>query len=142
MKTSKESLENLDSKNLSDNQTDDLKLDDTQEKEKESLFSTERNELAETKEEKIPENAMTHAVSMEEPTIEPSEPAEPKFSNSEIELKDAQFSKEDALRDDDQIELVLEVIGKDQSDNAMDLDKSKELGNVSVEINAQMRFPK
>ena len=30
-----------------------------------------RNELAETKEEKIPENtAVTHAVSMEEPTIE------------------------------------------------------------------------
>ena len=41
VKTIKESLENLDSKNLSDNQTDDLKLDDTQEKEKESLFSTQ-----------------------------------------------------------------------------------------------------
>ena len=43
----------------------------------------------------------------------------------------------DHLRDDDQIELDSEVMGKDQSGDAMDLDKSKELGNASVEINAQ-----
>ena len=136
LKTNKESLENLDSKSLSDNQTNDLKLDDTQAIEKELLFSTERNEVAETKEEKIPENAMAPAESVEEPTIKPSEPAEPKFTKSEIELKNEQFPK-DHLRDDDQIELDSEVIGKDQSGDAMDLEKSEELGNASVEINAQ-----
>ena len=51
-------------------------------------------------------------------------------------MKNEQFPK-DQIRDDDQIELDSEVIGKDQSDDAMDLEKSEELGNASVEINAQ-----
>ena len=136
LKTNKELLENLDSKSLSDNQTNDLKSDNTQAIEKELLFSTERNEVAETKEENIPENAMAPAESVEEPIIKPSEPAEPKFTKSEIELKNEQLPK-DHLRHDDQIELDSEVIGKDQSGDAMDLEKNEELGNASVETNAQ-----
>ena len=54
LKTNKELLENLDSKSLSDNQTNDLQLDDTQEIEKELLFSTERNEVAERRRRKSP----------------------------------------------------------------------------------------
>ena len=50
-------------------------------------------------------------------------------------MKNEQFPK-DHLRDDDQIKLDSEVIGKDQSGDAM-VEKSEALGNASVEINAQ-----